>query len=389
MKINIAVMFGGESVEHEISIISGIQAMNNFDVEKYNVIPIYVSKDSKWFTGDNLRDIVNYRDLKKISRLSKEVYMKFEKDNNTIYSAKKNKEVTKIDVVFPVFHGGAGEDGKLAGFFDMINIPYASSGYLSSAICIDKEVTKKVLTSSKIEQIEYFTFNFKDFAHNQEEVINKVNEMGYPIIIKPATLGSSIGIAKIENDDEFKEHVFNARKYGNKIIVEKCIENFRELNISLIGDYENQKCSVIEEVKNVNNILTYDDKYKGDENSSGSMESLKREIPAKISKDIEEKVVEISKRAFKALDCSGIVRIDFIIKDEKVYLNEVNTIPGSLSFYLWKHNDVTYKEEIDMLIKLAIKKQREKEKVTTKYSENIISLGYGVKGAKGLKGIKK
>ena len=397
MKIKVGVVFGGETVEHEVSIITALQAMEHMNEDKYDIIPIYVSKDRYWYTGKMLMDIDvfrNFDDLKKYATKCVLVHK-----NGAYYLQKTsgifNKDITDIDIIFPIVHGNNVEDGTLQGYIDTIGIPYVGSRVLGSALGQDKVVMKQVFASMGIPIVDYCWFFDTEYLDDQEGILEKINKLGYPVVVKPATLGSSVGITYVASEKEIKSAIEDAIKYDVKIVVEKAVPNLIEVNCSVLGNYNYQQTSVIEEVVSSEEILTYKDKYigsgktKGMKNtSSKGMASASRVIPARIDSETENTIKEISKKAFVALNLSGVCRIDYLIdkKTKKVYINEPNTNPGSLSFYLWEPTGKKYEELLDEMINLAIKDYKYRSKKTYSFSTNILSnFRNGLKGAKKLK----
>lgn len=388
MKIKVGVIFGGVTVEHEVSVISAVQAMKNIDEEKYEVIPIYIDKEYNWYTGKMLMEIDVYKDFDTLKRYAKKVAL-IRKNNRFILQSLGlfKKEVTDIDIAFPIVHGSNMEDGTIHGYLQTLGIPYVGCSILGASLGQDKVVMKQVMKDADIPVVPYLWFYDSEYLSNKEEIELKVNKLGYPVIVKPATLGSSVGIDIAKNSNELNEKIMDAIKYDTKIIVEKVIENLIEVNCSVIGDYEYQEISVTEEVMSANEFLTYKDKYVGgSKGKSKGMASTNRIIPARINKKEDEMVKELSRKTFKALNLSGVCRIDFLIdkKKELVYVNEPNTIPGSLSFYLWDKAGKSYKELLDFLITRAIKNYKNKSKKTHSFETNILSMT-GLKGSKGIK----
>lgn len=393
MKIKIGVFFGGRSVEHEVSVISAIQAINNLNKEKYEVVPVYITKKGVWYTGEELLDIDKYKDIEKLLANCKKLTIENNGEEKILvkYPLSKfgNNVIGNIDVAFPIMHGTNGEDGSLQGYFESICIPYVGCDVLSSAIGMDKIVQKKLLKDAGVPVVNATWFYSVEWLKNREELIKKVEtEFKYPLIVKPTNTGSSVGVKKVDNREELEEAVDLARSFTNKIMVEDMVVNLREINCSVLGDYENAMPSVCEEPVSSKDILTYQDKYmsSGSKSAGGSkgMSGASRQIPAKISEEMTKKIQDLAVKSFLTVGCSGVVRIDFLIdKDtDMVYVNELNTIPGSLSFYLWEPTGKKYTELLEDLIKLALKKYREKEDLMFTFDSNILSMQGGLKGIK-------
>ena len=388
MKTVIGVFFGGKSVEHEVSIISALQVIENLDKEKYDIIPIYISKDNKFYSSEFLSDINRYKDLDEIVRLSDEVY--FTHENGSLLVNKKDgllkKVLFKIDIVFPVVHGLNVEDGTLEGFLEMYNIPYVGCDVCSSAVGMNKIIFKKVLESSNIPVIEYDTLNISEFEQDSKKAFEKIKDkLSLPIIVKPANLGSSVGIEIIKDEKEFVPKMQQVFEFCENVLIERCITNLREINCSVVGDFSSQEVSVLEEPIKEDEILSYKDKYLGNGKGgklskmggkSSGMASLTRKIPAQLDKDQEDEIYNLAKNTFKLLNCEGISRIDFILDGDnnKIYVNEINTIPGSLSFYLWEPKGVKFSELLDKAIRIAIKRQERRNKITYSTNVNILNM---------------
>ena len=388
MKTVIGVFFGGKSVEHEVSIISALQVIENLDKEKYDIIPIYISKDNKFYSSEFLSDINRYKDLDEIVRLSDEVY--FTHENGSLLVNKKDgllkKVLFKIDIVFPVVHGLNVEDGTLEGFLEMYNIPYVGCDVCSSAVGMNKIIFKKVLESSNIPVVEYDTLNISEFEQDSKKAFEKIKDkLSLPIIVKPANLGSSVGIEIIKDEKEFVPKMQQVFEFCENVLIERCITNLREINCSVVGDFSSQEVSVLEEPIKEDEILSYKDKYLGNGKGgklskmggkSSGMASLTRKIPAQLDKDQEDEIYNLAKNTFKLLNCEGISRIDFILDGDnnEIYVNEINTIPGSLSFYLWEPKGVKFSELLDKAIRIAIKRQERRNKITYSTNVNILNM---------------
>ena len=397
MKTNVAVFFGGRSVEHEISVISALQAINAFDKNKYNVIPVYISKQGKWYTGENLLDIRNYRDMKKVVEDAEEVFMRPEYGDYNLYKAqtglfsKRNPVVAELHAVIPVLHGTNGEDGIFEGVLESIGIPFAGCNTLSSANGMDKITMKMILGAEGIPVVDYVWFTDHEWISDKNRIIEKVeSKLSYPVIVKPANLGSSVGIGKASNREELIEKIDNAEKFSQRIIVEHMIEQLKEINCSVLGDADDHQSSVCEEPIKTGDFLSYEDKYMGGTKTSVGMQASDKRIPADLPEDMSEEIRRLAGETFRVLSCHGVSRIDVMVdeKDNKIYVNEINTIPGSLSFYLWEASGISFTQLMDKLVQLALKRKREVERKTFTYDQNIFSLGGGVKGAKGAKGTK-
>ncbi|MBQ1962034.1 MAG: D-alanine--D-alanine ligase [Clostridia bacterium] len=397
MKTNIAVIYGCRSVEHEVSIISAVQAMRSIDRNKYDVIPIYVSKKGEMYTGDMLFDIEVYSELDKLFESASRICLLREGGNvvarsldNTFF--KKKKDI-RIDVAFPIVHGTNCEDGTVAGLLEYLDLPYVGCDILSAAVGMDKVVFKNVLASKGLPVLDCVSFRAREYAQDKERVLGEIkNEIGFPLIIKPVNLGSSVGISKVNNEDELEQAIALAVSFSEKVLAERAITNLREINCSVLGDPDECVASVCEEPFMHDEILSYEDKYMsgGSKKSGGSkgMASLSRKIPADISEEKADEIKHLACDIFRATGSSGVVRIDFMLDTatDKVYANEINTIPGSLAFYLWEASGLSYTDMIDRLVEIAFRRQRTRENLTFTIDTNILSgVSFGTKGAKGSK----
>ena len=394
MKINLAVLFGGKSVEHEVSVISAVQAMASINKEKYNIVPIYMTKDNEFFTGEKLFDINNFKDIPTLLSDCTECIMLRSAGRVQLIRQKMKKFgsnlISEIDVAFPIVHGTNVEDGALQGYIQTLGIPYVGCDVLASAVGMDKFVMKILLKDAGFPVLD--CCRFSSFEIDKiEECVSKVEEkFAYPVIVKPINLGSSVGISKASDRDGLISSMEDAFSYADKILVEPAVVQLKEINCSVVGDSEDAEASVCEEPVQASSdeILSYEQKYVGGGKSGGSkgMATLKRKIPADITMEQDEFIRKTAVDAFKYLGCNGVSRIDFMIDmaDDKIYINEINTIPGSLAFYLWEPKSVKYTELLERMISLALKRDRQAEKISYAFDTNILSMGgsFGAKGSK-------
>jgi len=364
-KRNVVVVFGGRSTEHEVSIITALQVMHHLDKSKYNILPIYISKSSQWVLGnEDFLDPKLYKDL----GLLVQSYPETTLTHKTIAKAglTLSLPLPKIDVVFPVFHGTFGEDGTIQGLLEMANLPYVGCSVLASAVGMDKLMQKMVFAAAGIPVLQSLISNFQ-----------------FPVFVKPANGGSSIGITKVKNAKELKDAIEVAKCYDRRVVVEESAEGFKEINISVLGNSGSDLItSVCEQPIASTDILTYQDKYQA---GTKGMASAKRLIPAPIKSTTAAKIAEYAKTAFAAIDGSGLARVDFLVSpDEKtIYINEINTIPGSLAFYLWEASGLKFPQLLDELIRLALEKHATRSRLVHTFSTNILAnLGNTLKGGK-------
>lgn len=394
MKIRLAVIFGGKSVEHEISVISALQACEYIDREKYEVIPLYMTKSGEFYTGEQIGNIERYKDIPQLLRESVRVLLLNEdgRVNMVRYPMKKfgNNVLGSIDVAFPIVHGTNVEDGTLQGYLQTLGLPYVGCDVLSSAVGMNKYVMKTVFKDNDIPVLDCACYNLVDFA-DVEKLLDRIEaKFSYPVIVKPINLGSSVGISKASDREGLEEALGLAFTFASKVLVEPAIRQLKEINCAVLGDELEAEASECEEPLNAEEILTYEDKYiGGGKSGSKGMASLSRAIPARISQERREEIRQMAVQAFKCLGCNGVARIDFMIdmETDRVYLNEINTIPGSLSFYLWEPLGLKYPQLLERMIQLALKRHRESEKLTFSFDTNVLA-GVKLGGAKGSKGSK-
>ena len=389
MKTNVGVFFGGRSTEHEISVISASQAMSAINKDKYDVTPIYISKQGKWYTGEALLDIANYKDIPSLLKKVEEVYMAPQYGDNNLYRVKKpmfgSAVLTTLDVVIPVLHGTNCEDGIFEGVLETIGIPYAGCKTLSSANGMDKITMKMILQACDIPVVDYVWFTDKQWFSQRDALIEKIeSKLGYPVIVKPANLGSSVGIGRAVNREQLIEKIDGAEIYSTRIIVEHMVEELQEINCSVLGDCDEYRTSVCEEPIKSGEILSYEDKYMGGSKGAKGMQASQKRIPAELPDEVTKRIQFLAGETFRVLSCHGVSRVDVIIdrSNGNIYVNEINTIPGSLSFYLWEATGIPFDKLMDTLVDLALKRKRESGMKTVSYDHNIFNLGAGVKGGK-------
>lgn len=394
MKTRVAVFFGGQSVEHEVSVISGIQAVSALDTNQYDVIPVYISKDRTFHIGESVGDIDAYRNISKL--LSESTQVTVERSDGRVFLVPVHqklfkREKTEIDVALPVVHGTNVEDGSLQGFFRTVGLPFAGCDVCPSAVGMDKYVQKAVLRDNDIPVLDCIILTSIDYNDMDATVARVESTFAYPVIVKPANLGSSVGIGVATDRDQLVERIDDAFLYARRVLVEPAITNLREINCSVLGDEDEAEASVCEEPLHTQEILSYEDKYLGGGGAkktgrSEGMASVSRQIPANLPLETTAMIQDISVRAFRALDCSGVVRIDYLLDDStgEVWFNEINTIPGSLAFYLWEATGLPYSEMLDKVIALALKRARRDEATTFSFDTNILNAqsALGAKGSK-------
>ena len=415
MRIKLGVFFGGKSVEHEISVITMIQALEGIDEEKYEIVPIYIAKDGVMYTGDDLLDLEQNKDLDVLLKRSYKVTLVNDgkKVNVIRYPAPLigKRVMNTIDVAFPIVHGTNVEDGTIAGYLNMLGLPYVGPDILASSIGMDKILMKRVLRDAGVPVVDFVAFYSMEYIKDEEKILKEVEEkLSYPVIVKPGNLGSSVGIRKAKTKVELEEAIEFAMEFADRVIVEKAVVKLKEINCSVLGNVVDTAASECEEPFFSDEILSYADKYMGGSKSSkggkfgavkggkigGSksgeraMADSKKKLPADITKEQKDEIQRLAKETFKVLGCAGVSRVDFLIDEEtgEIFVNEINTIPGALSYYLWEATGKSVTEEMEDLINIAIKREADREKLTFSYDQNILAMQGGTKGSKGVKGSK-
>jgi D-alanine-D-alanine ligase len=401
MKIQVGLFFGGKSVEHEGSVITAAQAAAAMDVGKYDIIPIYISKDNEMYTGGDLLTPAAYRDLPALLARSQRVALVRDKGKVHLirYPAKAfgRSLIASLDVAFPTVHGTNGEDGSLQGFFQLHGLPYVGSDVGASAAGMDKWVSKRMLEAAGLPVLPGCLMKSSDYFADPARAIADIEAFHtYPLMVKPVNLGSSVGISPAYDGDGLRDSIELAASFAERILVEPMLADMREINCSVMGDWERADASACEEPLSTGEILSYSDKYQGGGKAGGAsggkavggkgMGGSLRKLPAELEKAKEEEIKALARQAFLALNCNGVVRVDFLMGrgSGKVYVNEVNTIPGSLSFYLWEAAGKTFRQLTEELIQLALKRSRMQERLIWSNEVNILSaMPRGAKGAAG------
>lgn len=409
--LRVGIVFGGVSPEHEVSIISSHQALHALDKSRYEPVPIYIAKDGLWYTGEVLFDLDAYQDLDQLRRDAVRVVLE-----PSAFGTIDLVEVSKggffqkprrftIDVFFLGLHGGSGEDGGLQGMCELFNVPYTGSGIFGSSLGMDKVLSKMLCRDQDIPVVDFVWFRESDWANREEAWLDRCEaELGYPVVVKPARLGSSIGISMAKDRAALDRAIEEALRYDDKIVVEKAVQKLREINCSILGDPHEAVPSVLEQPirSEGQEMLSFQEKYmrggggakgpqvrgaKRKQEGSAGMASLDRIIPAPLPDDQERTIKELAVRIFQLFECAGVARIDFMIDDAtgRIYFNEINTIPGSFSFYLWEPTGVPFSELVHRMVEIALARHRARNSRVRSYEVNLLSARSlsGLKGAKG------
>lgn len=350
MKLKIGVIFGGNSLEHELSIITALQAMDNIDTDKYEVVPIYITKDLVWYSSGCLRYIDSFNNFNLIERYAKKVNLVNKKGRFILQSAGLIKrELTELHLVIPMVHGRGTEDGTIQGYLQMVGIPYVSNNIYSSVICQDKVFTRQLLEYNELPTLKYIWFFDNEYNKNKNELFKKIDKLNYPLIVKPATLGSSIGIRTVKRKEELDTVINEVLKYDRKIIVEEKIADVLEYQVSILKTNDKLYVSSIEEIETNLEYRDYSDKCNLENYLNGN---IVRTVPAKISEKMNDEIIELAKKTINFLNNTGLCTVDFLYdkKAKNLYIDEINSIPSCFSHHLWEEANISYKELFTIMI---------------------------------------
>ncbi len=384
--MNIAVFFGGKSVEHDVSIVTAQQLIQNINKEKYTVIPVYITRDGDWFSGEKLATVEAFSHFDKGDKDIDRVYIpantrvkqlyRFNTEKKGLFKKEESNVYARIDAAIIAMHGLNGEDGSLQGLLELAGIPYTSSGVLGSSVGMDKILMKAAYIGAGFPVLPYTYFDREAWQKDRASVIAQCEaKLEYPMFVKPSNLGSSIGITKAHDKSELEKAIDVAAEYDHRILVEKGLDSPKEINCSALGFGDDVTVSVCEMPYNSDEFLTFSDKYLNGGKNQASMEALARRIPAPISDEMTERVRKMTVDIFKLMDCKGVVRIDYICNNDltELYVNEINTIPGSFAFYLWEPLGISYDHLIDKLIECAVKANDARKANNFAFDSEIIS----------------
>lgn len=374
-KVRVGVVFGSRSVEHEVSVITGQQVIAALDKTRYDVVPVYITKTGAWYTGEKLLDVANFKDDKAVLVGCDPVFLAPDpsvgglivrrEEKGGLFKRSRDPEVLPLDVLFPTVHGTYGEDGTLQGLFELAGIPYVGSGVLGAAVGMDKIIMKSVFRDYGLPVVKYHATTRRAWENDPNKTISAIEQsLGYPVFVKPANLGSSIGISQAKDRDELSQALEVAAHYDYRLLIEAAVPNAIEINCAVLG-FQEAQASVCEQPIASKDILSYEDKYMRGGKTSG-MKGLARQIPAPISDELTKRVQQLAIQSFEMLDCRGVARIDFLLdtKTETLYINEINTLPGSIAFYLWEPLGINISALVDRLIQLAFEAHQERQRTT-------------------------
>ena len=376
MKKTIAVIFGGVSAEHDVSIITAyipiIQSLRALGI--FDVLPIYITKDGAWYSDQGMLDLAYFSrpDLTSLLQKQKRVELSLDKGLKILWPGLFPKKVD-VDIVFPAMHGTYGEDGSLMGVLRMANVPFVGCDLSASAVAMDKELTKQVISAEGIPVVPYVWFTKHEWSTHKDQYVQKISQLSFPLFIKPVHLGSSIGITKVKTMSELENALEVAFHYDDKVLVEEGVNNLIEVTLPIMGN-EDLQLAGIERPLNKTEFFDFNDKYLSGGKKGEGVNSQYSEIPADIGEEFAREVKEFGKKTYLSLGCSGTARVDFLIDSvtHKVYVNEVNTLPGSLYAHNWKKMGVSAVDLVSRLIDLAVERFEEKQKLTHTFHSDIL-----------------
>lgn len=376
-KLKVGLFFGGRSTEHEVSVLTALQAFENLDKEKYEVIPIYVSKQGNFYTNPKLLNLKKYQNVKALLQFSSKITLGRKNNQAGFFTRKLFGNFTVFDVALLSFHGSFGEDGCMQGLLEMYQIPYTGFNVMASAVAMDKVVSKAVFQNLQLPIGKYLSFPRVDWVNNPKKILKEITKsLNYPLFIKPATIGSSIGVNKVLDSNSLSFAIEVASTYTEKILVEEAFENALEVNCSALG-YGQVQASVCEMPMASSEILSFADKYqRGGKGSKGSgMAAMTRIIPAPIPEKLAKQIQTATQQIFTALDGCGVARVDYFIDKEKqrFWVNEVNSPPGSFAFYLWEKSGIKFSQLLDMLIEFALQRATNQSKTQYVFESGLLS----------------
>lgn len=384
-KLQLGVIFGSRTCEHDVSIISAVQLMRSADKEKYDVIPIYISRKGEWFTGQALLDMKTYTHFDPFMKGIVPVHLDMTAGSGALIhyvppkgllGGGKEEVVARLDCVIPVMHGLHGEDGSLQGLLEMADVPYASSGVTASAIGMDKIAMKRFFKAFDFPILPDCALTRAQWEKDGEAAMDRVEKaLPYPVFVKPACLGSSIGVSPAKDREALKEALNLAFSYDRRVLVEQGLDRPIEVNCSVLGYDGERRPSVLEMSNTGEGLLDFSKKYLPGSGASKGMASLKRIVPAPIGDELTAELQRLSMEIFDAMDCKGVVRIDYMVDRDtgKYYITEINTIPGSLAFYLWQPAGLPYSKLIDEMVRFAMKAHEEKARNSFAFASDILS----------------
>lgn len=398
----IAVLFGGRSVEHEVSIVTALQIMENLDPQAYRPLPVYIARNGMWYSSPKFRQIEAFQSERLAKSLQEAALVHWlpmpgqtlrllpqelpaQADKRGWFGKAKpvlEPQEVHIDAVIPALHGTNGEDGSVQGFLELTGTPYTSAGLVGSSVGMDKIVMKSVFAGEGIPIVHYEWFTRDEWRQHPDDIIARLLQaLPFPVFVKPCNLGSSVGISRADDEEQLRTAIEVASFYDARILVEQGVDKAVEINVSVLGDEQTSQVSLCERPVSWEAFLTYEDKYIRGNFNKGS--STAREIPARLPDDRTAHIQALAKRAFHAVQAKGVVRVDFLVSEGgEVFVNEINTIPGSFAFYLWEPTGLTYRALLTQLIGLAKGSALRKQENMTSFDTELLEKFQGQKFSK-------
>ncbi len=392
---NLLIAFGGVSPEHEVSVLTAIQAAHALSQSGRTLIPLYITKNGRWLTGEHLLDLESYKEIRQAEEKGRPCHFALDDQGRPGLRTSpagwlRKPQWISLEAVICAFHGADGENGSFQGLCEIYNLPYTGAGVSASALGMDKRLAKELCRRHEIPVVDDVWIREDHWVREQDELVRQAEKLGYPLYVKPVTLGSSIGVHRVENREALSDAVESSFRYDMDLLVEKAVHPLTEINCSVLGDDDTLQTSVCEQPLGKEELLSFEDKYmQGDSGEAKGMASASRRIPAPISDEKTAEIQELAGRIFRLLGCAGVARLDFLLNREngKVYFNEINTIPGSFSFYLWEASEMRFDSLLEEMIRIGKKRHQKKNSRVRSHDINLLSQK-AVKGLKGLKGGK-
>ena len=398
--LRVGMIFGGRSVEHEVSVLTAHQALAALPRDAYTPVPIYIAKSGQWFTGEALLDLKNFSDLEKLQTLAEPVIFSADTtqpgllrrtaERKGLFGGRAPTEqvIEPLDVAFPLLHGTHGEDGTLQGLLELADLPYVGCGVEAAAIGMDKLMTKVALRAAGVPVLPHYALSRARWQREPDAVVAEIEaEFSYPVFVKPVTLGSSIGVASAEDRAGLRFAIDVAATYDSRVMIEPAQQEIVEINCAVLGNDAEARASVCERPVS-EGTLSYDEKYLSGGKRDG-MKGARRIIPADISEELTSAIQASAIQAFQAIGAAGVSRVDFLVRpqEQTFYVNEINTLPGSLAFYLWEAAGVPFPELLKTLIGYAQTRYREKRRTTFSFTSSLLS-GATLHGSKTGTGVR-
>ena len=387
-KTAVAVLFGGRSCEHEVSILTAHEAMAVLrKMPQYEVLPVYITKGGRWLTGDALSHLNKFADARQLESECMPLVLTPMAGNRTLATSvawPRRSRQRAVDVALPLVHGPNGEDGTLQGTLEMLGLPYVGSGVLASSLCMNKVATKRLLASSGLPQVPYAVTDGARWARSRESELESIRSLGSgALFVKPVRGGSSIGISLVQEPDALSSAIEFALQFDQEVVVETAVTEAEEVNCAVLRSGTEVTTSALELVRAKDGFLSYDQKYMQWSKGSPTKGAEGHSIPAPLSDATTRRIEALAKSAFETCMCDGVARVDFLVRGDEVFVNEINTLPGSLAFYLWEASGLTFERLLDRLLESALSSAASRRSLTYSLDRNLLADIERRKGTKG------